>query len=565
MVKISKKSLIIGLTPLALWVVIWFTLPTILKHYINRLKPGVEVESVRLLSLDCVKLGRIHVKLPNIDGNLDSAVACRKAKTIAIDGGLVIVDLTNESKDQQDGSGFKVTAKNLAVKVIKGLNFAKLYSTSVDSNQVISSTATIETKYGLISLVGVRYDRKSKKVTFNSGRCGAPGLLHKISDLLKLEEINFNDGVVDIPNQWITLGKVSYPPIVIEGLHIDFENGLIIPKAKSIQVEHKRFYWKPVTFKDVWVTPIDPKNPTLGRPDYGDDLWIKSKDAHLYLNWATKRLWGAETCQDWLDAIPEEMKIDPLPQVKLTGDFNFAVTFAPEVKLHIVNTCKLASPTPKFIKELGGEFSYTAYHPDGKPFMRKSGPPAPDWTPYQMISPNMTTALTTTEDPGFFYHRGIIVQAIENSLKDNLKLGKFFRGGSTLSMQLAKNLWLNRSRTIGRKIQEAILTVALESSLPKDKIIELYLNIVEYGPDMYGIGPASYQILKKDPLELSLSEALYLVLRLPRPNHSASYEHDKPMIKKLLDMVAASGKVSPDLIEVEKSALGAPVAIDLED
>jgi hypothetical protein len=547
-------------------VLTWFFLPTILKHYINRLKPGVEVDSVRLISLDCVKLGRVHVKLPTIEGTLDSAVACRKAKTIDIDGGLIIVDITNEYKDQHDGSGFKVTAKNLTVKLVKGLNFAKLYNTTVDTTSVNASSAKIETKYGVASLVGVHYYLKDKLVAFDSGSVGAPDFLHKVSDLLKLEQITFTKGIIDVPQRRLILGSVSYPPITLEGLTLEFDNGLIIPKAKSIQIEHKRFYWKPVTFQDVAITPIDPKNPTMGQPEYGDDLWVKSKNAHLYFNWATKRLWGAETCQDWFDAIPDEMKVEPLPQVKLTGDFTFAVTFAPEVKLHIMNTCKLAKPTPKFIRELEGEFSYVAYHPNGKPFERKSGPQAPDWTPYQMISPNMTTALTTTEDPGFFYHRGFIPQAIENSLKDNLKLGKFFRGGSTLSMQLAKNLWLNRSRTIGRKIQEAILTVALESSLPKDKIIELYLNIVEYGPDMYGIGPASYQILKKDPLELSLSEALYLVLRLPRPNHSASYEHDKPMIKKLLDMVAASGKVPEDLVEVEKSALdGAPMTGDTDD
>jgi membrane peptidoglycan carboxypeptidase len=181
-----------------------------------------------------------------------------------------------------------------------------------------------------------------------------------------------------------------------------------------------------------------------------------------------------------------------------------------------------------------------------------------------MISPNMATALTTTEDPGFMYHRGIIPQAIENSLKDNLKLGKFFRGGSTLTMQLAKNLWLSRTRTLGRKLQEAILTVALESALPKDKILELYLNVVEYGPNLYGIGPASKELLHKDPLELTLTDAMYLVLRLPAPNRSASYERMKGMISKLLDNALKAGKVTEDMVEVEKGQL-TPVNMDDDD
>jgi len=136
-----------------------------------------------------------------------------------------------------------------------------------------------------------------------------------------------------------------------------------------------------------------------------------------------------------------------------------------------------------------------------------------------------------------------------------MKLGKFFRGGSTLTMQLAKNLWLSRTRTIGRKVQEAILTVALESTLPKDKILELYLNVVEFGPDIYGIGPASRTLLHKEPMTLSIPESLYLVLRLPAPNNSASYEQKKGLIKRLMDNIAASGKVPAELIEVEKGLL----------
>jgi len=557
---LRKKWLIIGSIPVTLLLLGWL-LPSILKHYINGLKPGVEVGSVKLLNLDCVRLERVNVKIHNIEGTFDSAIACRKSKTIAVDGGLALVDITSDSKDQKNGSGFKVTGKNLTVKLYRGLDSAKLYKASFDSNEARAATGKIETKYGLVMVEGVHYDFKSKVATVASGWVGLPDAFQKISDFLKLDKVKFTEGSFNTQTKHLELGNIYYPPVTIEGLALEFTDGLIYPKAKSIQVEHKRFYPVPVTFRYVEVTAIDPKNPLVGMPN----LWVKSKWSTIYFNWEGKHVWGVDSCQHWLESIPEEMLIDPLKQVRLVGDFKFDLRLLPDVKLKISNGCKLTGPPPKFIKDLSGEFTYTAYHPNGKPFTRKAGPSAPDWTPYQMISPNMTTALTTTEDPAFFYHRGFIPQAIENSLKDNLKLGRFFRGGSTITMQLAKNLWLNRNRTIGRKIQEAILTVALESSFTKDKIIEMYLNVVEYGPDIYGIGPASYLILKKDPLELTLSESLYMVLRLPSPNHSASYQQDLPMIKKLLDMVAASGKVPPDLIEVEKSALGAPVAVDLDD
>jgi membrane peptidoglycan carboxypeptidase len=130
-------------------------------------------------------------------------------------------------------------------------------------------------------------------------------------------------------------------------------------------------------------------------------------------------------------------------------------------------------------------------------------------------------------------------------------------------MQLAKNLWLSRTRTIGRKLQEAILTVALESSLSKDKILELYLNVVEYGPNLYGIGPASKEILHKEPLELTLTDAMYLVLRLPAPNRSASYEQMRGLIGKLLDNAMRAGKVTPDMVEIEKGQF--PILVNLDD
>ena len=274
---------------------------------------------------------------------------------------------------------------------------------------------------------------------------------------------------------------------------------------------------------------------------------------------------GGESCQKWLDAVPEELKTEPISEMQLQGKFSIDLTIKPDVKLKMSNQCALAKGAiPKFIKALDGRFKYTVYHPDGSTYERETGPNSADWVPLQMISPNMATALTTTEDPGFPYHRGIIPQAVENSLKDNLKLGKFFRGGSTLTMQLAKNLWLSRTRTLGRKLQEAILTVALESSLPKDKILELYLNIVEYGPNLYGIGPAAKELLKKDPLELSIADSMYLVLRLPAPNHSASYEQMRGMIGKLLDNAMKAGKVSPDIVEVEKGLLQTP-PVNLDD
>ncbi len=133
------------------------------------------------------------------------------------------------------------------------------------------------------------------------------------------------------------------------------------------------------------------------------------------------------------------------------------------------------------------------------------------------ISPYMEAAVRTCEDGRFRTHRGFDYEAIRNSIRENLKAGRFLRGASTVSMQTVKNVWLDRDKTLGRKISEAVLTVYLEQELSKDEILELYLNDIEFGPMIYGIGPAAQHYFHTSPGALSLSQALYLGSILPSP------------------------------------------------
>ena len=107
------------------------------------------------------------------------------------------------------------------------------------------------------------------------------------------------------------------------------------------------------------------------------------------------------------------------------------------------------------------------------------------------ISPFMQVAVLTTEDGGFFHHHGFNHAAIRNALLANLKARRFVRGASTITMQLAKNLFLSREKTLSRKLEEVILTDYLEQAFTKDEMIELYLNVIEFGPDVYGITAAA--------------------------------------------------------------------------
>ncbi len=154
-----------------------------------------------------------------------------------------------------------------------------------------------------------------------------------------------------------------------------------------------------------------------------------------------------------------------------------------------------------------------------EPTTIESGPGTSTWVALRDISPFMPTAILVCEDSRFFSHGGFDEKAIHDSIRDNLRAGKFVRGASTVSMQLAKNLYLGREKTLSRKLQEAVLTLLLEQSLTKEQILELYLNVIEFSPGVYGIGPAAAYYFHSDARDLSLAQALYLGSILPNPKH----------------------------------------------
>jgi hypothetical protein len=144
-------------------------------------------------------------------------------------------------------------------------------------------------------------------------------------------------------------------------------------------------------------------------------------------------------------------------------------------------------------------------------------PDNPDFVPYRSIPASLISAVMTAEDGSFFSHRGFSIKHIRGSLIENIKAGRVVRGASTISMQLAKNLYLSPERTLSRKLEEALITVALEQNLDKRRILELYLNIIEWGNGIYGLGPASHFYFGKRPEELKPMESAFLASIIARP------------------------------------------------
>ncbi|MCZ6782212.1 MAG: monofunctional biosynthetic peptidoglycan transglycosylase [Proteobacteria bacterium] len=139
------------------------------------------------------------------------------------------------------------------------------------------------------------------------------------------------------------------------------------------------------------------------------------------------------------------------------------------------------------------------------------------WVPWEMIAPAVKWAAIQAEDNHFLHHHGFDLEAVGGVLRARLAEKKRVSGASTISQQLAKNLWLSRKRSLWRKLQEAMLALQLEAFLSKERILEIYLNVAEFGSGIYGVEAAARQYYDKAAIDLDLGEAAHLAAALPRP------------------------------------------------
>ena len=191
---------------------------------------------------------------------------------------------------------------------------------------------------------------------------------------------------------------------------------------------------------------------------------------------------------------------------------------ATQLRVTLANTCQFVSvPALADLRRFRSPFRHEVREPDGELFSMTTGPGSAQWSSIHAISPYVIHAILAHEDAGFFRHGGFSVPSVERAIVRNLREGRFVLGASTISMQLAKNLFLHREKTMARKVQEVLLTWWLESALSKKKLLELYLNVIEYGPAIYGIRHAARHYFGRDPDELSPAEGAFLALHPAGP------------------------------------------------
>lgn len=231
--------------------------------------------------------------------------------------------------------------------------------------------------------------------------------------------------------------------------------------------------------------------------------------------------------QDFISSLPTGL-FRHFEGMEAQGNFSYALNFKynNHKPNNVVFESKLKPEGLKITKygeadlnKINGTFTYRAIDKGVLQRPIVVGPSNPNFTPLDQMSPYLKKCVLTSEDPSFMTHRGFINEAFKESITKNIKTKKFARGASTISMQLVKNVFLTREKTLSRKLEEILLVYILENNhiSTKDRMLEVYFNVIEWGPNIYGIAEASQFYFQKRPSDLNVNQCLFLATIVPNP------------------------------------------------
>ena len=316
--------------------------------------------------------------------------------------------------------------------------------------------------------------------------------------------------------------------------------------AKSLSVFHPILARDPVTDLDVTTTfvahlqttplaiTISKADVQIGEIEMDLDLAfaaaapIQGTARRLELRFGLPK----SDCQELFSSMPQSL-IPSLAGFELKGvvtaDVDLRIdwsNFDATIFDHAIDAtgCKVVrAPANLTAESLNAPFIHTVSTDSSDPGSAKNvrreillGPKNPDYVALTDTSRALQRSLVYSEDPNFHSHVGFS-RLLRDVLVKNLKQGRFAWGGSTITNQLVKNVFLRREKTLARKLQEYFLTWHLESTISKDRILELYVNAIEYGPNLYGLKPAARQYFDKSPDQLTTVESAFLSTLLPAP------------------------------------------------
>jgi hypothetical protein len=223
-----------------------------------------------------------------------------------------------------------------------------------------------------------------------------------------------------------------------------------------------------------------------------------------------------------------------------------------------------SAPAPEILR-LRGPFTHHATNARGQRRVIIVAPTSPDFIPLEEVPALFLRGLLISEDASFYGHRGVDLSSIPAALAMNWRQGGALRGASTITQQLAKNLFLSRQKSVTRKLQELVLALLIETTLGKQRILEIYLNIIEWGPNLYGLRPAARHYFGLEPSELSPKQMAFLITLIPGPikyQRSIASGSPTPAFESLMARLLTKLRSVDAITEEEyQTALAEPVTL----
>ena len=264
-------------------------------------------------------------------------------------------------------------------------------------------------------------------------------------------------------------------------------------------------------------------------------IHLKNITAHPYIKYTLSpvKIYEFKINTSWLNAqdifnsFPIGM-FDSFSGIQVTGKLDYSLNFYLDTSDpdNVQFNSQLDKDNFKILKfgktdftKLNRPFLQQPYEIKDQPPPFMVGPQNPDFTPLEDIAQDARNAVMTSEDPTFYSNNGFVEESIRKSIATDFKTKKFSRGGSTISMQLIRNTFLTRNKNLARKAEEILIVWMIENNhlMTKDRMLEVYFNIVEFGYHIYGISEASHYYFGKAPAELTLGESIFLASILPNP------------------------------------------------
>jgi hypothetical protein len=355
-----------------------------------------------------------------------------------------------------------------------------------------------------------------------------------------LRFFNIDTGAIKVPyfDERYNL-KASFDSIRFNVQNIDMSGGELhldgYTSITNLKMNHKRIANKDVIIKNARFDYRFLLGSDFISIDSSSTVQFNKIKLHPFLSYNTEKdtvyklkvAISKMKAQDFITSLPDGL-FTHFQGMEATGDFDYKLDFMfnknkPNTIVFKSNINKQNLKITKYgnidLAKLNGEFTYRAVD---KGVLQRPvfvGGSNPFYTPLDQISPYLQKCVLTSEDPSFMSHHGFINEAFKQSILKNIRTKKFSRGASTISMQLVKNVFLTREKTLSRKLEEILLVYIIENNriTSKQRMLEVYFNIIEWGPNVYGIVEAAEFYFQKRPIDLNVRECLFLATIIPKP------------------------------------------------